>query len=74
MLLDPNLHLIYGGLVPHEFAHSWNGKYRRPAVWLTPNYQEPMIGDLLWVYEGLTEYLGKYPGYPQWHLDARAVS
>jgi predicted metalloprotease with PDZ domain len=58
MLLDPNLHLIYGGLVPHEFAHSWNGKYRRPAGLATPNYQEPMIGDLLWVYEGLTEYLG----------------
>jgi predicted metalloprotease with PDZ domain len=58
MLLDPDLHLVYGGLVPHEFAHSWNGKYRRPAGLATPNYQEPMIGDLLWVYEGLTEYLG----------------
>jgi predicted metalloprotease with PDZ domain len=58
MFLDPDLHLLYGGLVPHEFAHSWNGKYRRPAGLATPNYQEPMIGDLLWVYEGLTEYLG----------------
>jgi predicted metalloprotease with PDZ domain len=58
MLLDPDLHMLYGGLVPHEFAHSWNGKYRRPAGLATPNYQEPMIGDLLWVYEGLTEYLG----------------
>jgi predicted metalloprotease with PDZ domain len=57
-LLDPDLHFIYGGLVPHEFAHSWNGKYRRPAGLATPNYQEPMIGDLLWVYEGLTEFLG----------------
>lgn len=57
-LVDPKLHLLYGGLVPHEFAHSWNGKYRRPAGLATPNYQEPMIGDLLWVYEGLTEYLG----------------
>jgi predicted metalloprotease with PDZ domain len=57
-LIDPSLHLLYGGLVPHEFAHSWNGKYRRPAGLATPNYQEPMIGDLLWVYEGLTEYLG----------------
>jgi predicted metalloprotease with PDZ domain len=57
-LLDPDLDLIFADLVPHEFAHSWNGKYRRPAGLATPNYQEPMIGDLLWVYEGLTEYLG----------------
>jgi predicted metalloprotease with PDZ domain len=57
-LLDPDLHMLYASLVPHEFAHSWNGKYRRPAGLATPNYQEPMIGDLLWVYEGLTDYLG----------------
>jgi predicted metalloprotease with PDZ domain len=57
-LLDPDLHMLYAGLVPHEFVHSWNGKYRRPAGLATPNYQEPMITDLLWVYEGLTEYLG----------------
>ncbi len=57
-LLDPDLHMLYAGLVPHEFVHSWNGKYRRPAGLATPNYQEPMVGDLLWVYEGLTEYLG----------------
>jgi predicted metalloprotease with PDZ domain len=57
-LLDPNLHMLYGSLIPHEFTHSWNGKYRRPAGLATPNYQEPMKGDLLWVYEGLTEYLG----------------
>ena len=56
--LDPSLHLLDAGLVPHEFVHSWNGKYRRPVGLATPNYQEPMIGDLLWVYEGLTEYLG----------------
>lgn len=57
-LLDPTLRMLNAGLVPHEFVHSWNGKYRRPAGLATPNYQEPMIGDLLWVYEGLTEYLG----------------
>ena len=57
-MLDPDLHLLYADLVPHEFTHSWNGKYRRPAGLATPNYQEPMIGDLLWVYEGLTQYLG----------------
>ena len=58
VLLDPDLHMLYAGLLPHEFVHSWNGKYRRPAGLATSNYQEPMIGDLLWVYEGLTEYLG----------------
>jgi predicted metalloprotease with PDZ domain len=47
-----------GDLLPHEFTHSWNGKYRRPAGLATPNYQEPMKGNLLWVYEGLTNYLG----------------
>jgi predicted metalloprotease with PDZ domain len=57
-LIDPELRLMEVGLLPHEFVHSWNGKYRRPAGLATPNYQEPMIGDLLWVYEGLTEYLG----------------
>jgi len=57
-LLDPDLHMLYAPLIPHEFAHSWNGKYRRPAGLATRNYQEPMIGDLLWVYEGLTVYLG----------------
>ncbi len=46
------------GLLPHEFVHSWNGKYRRPAGLATSDYEKPMIGDLLWVYEGLTEYLG----------------
>ena len=57
-LIDPELRLMEAGLLPHEFVHSWNGKYRRPAGLATPSYQEPMIGDLLWVYEGLTEYLG----------------
>jgi len=57
-LLEPDLQLLEAGLLPHEFTHSWNGKYRRPAGLATRNYQDPMIGDLLWVYEGLTEYLG----------------
>jgi predicted metalloprotease with PDZ domain len=57
-LIDPELHLLDAGLLPHEFTHSWNGKYRRPAGLATRNYQDPMVGDLLWVYEGLTEYLG----------------
>jgi predicted metalloprotease with PDZ domain len=45
-------------LLPHEYAHSWNGKYRRPVGLATGNYDAPMRGELLWVYEGLTEYLG----------------
>ena len=57
-LLDPEIDKSEAGLLPHEFVHSWNGKYRRPAGLATRNYQDPMIGDLLWVYEGLTEYLG----------------
>jgi predicted metalloprotease with PDZ domain len=58
VLVDPNEKMLEASLLPHEFAHSWNGKYRRPAGLATRNYQEPMIGELLWVYEGLTEYLG----------------
>jgi len=46
------------GVVAHEYTHSWNGKYRRPAGLATPDFQQPMVGDLLWVYEGLTQYLG----------------
>jgi predicted metalloprotease with PDZ domain len=57
-LIDPDEHFLEAGLLPHEFTHSWNGKYRRPAGLATRNYQEPMIADLLWVYEGLTDYLG----------------
>ncbi len=56
--VDDNMFIADGLLLPHEFTHSWNGKYRRPAGLATANYQEPMKGDLLWVYEGLTEYLG----------------
>jgi predicted metalloprotease with PDZ domain len=55
---DDSAFIANGLLLPHEFTHSWNGKYRRPAGLATPDYQKPMIGDLLWVYEGLTEYLG----------------
>jgi len=55
---DDQEFVLDGLLLPHEFTHSWNGKYRRPAGLATSNYQKPMEGDLLWVYEGLTEYLG----------------
>ncbi|HEY7994840.1 MAG TPA: hypothetical protein VID24_11555 [Candidatus Eremiobacteraceae bacterium] len=45
-------------LLPHEYSHSWNGKYRRPADLIQPDYQKPERTDLLWVYEGLNQYLG----------------
>ncbi len=45
-------------LLPHEFTHSWNGKFRRPADLWTPNYNVPMRDSLLWVYEGQTQYWG----------------
>ena len=45
-------------LLPHEFTHSWNGKFRRPADLWTPDYRTPMQDDLLWVYEGMTQFYG----------------
>jgi predicted metalloprotease with PDZ domain len=45
-------------LLAHEYTHSWNGKFRRPADLWTPNYNVPMRGSLLWVYEGQTQYWG----------------
>ena len=47
-----------GGLLSHEFVHSWNGKFRRPADLSTPDFETPMRTDLLWVYEGFTDFLG----------------
>ena len=57
-LVDDTERKFSAGLLPHEYVHSWNGKYRRPAGLATPNYQDKMQDDLLWVYEGLTNYLG----------------
>jgi predicted metalloprotease with PDZ domain len=45
-------------VVAHEFAHSWNGKYRRPAEMWTPDYRQPMQGSLLWMYEGQDQFWG----------------
>jgi len=58
VLVDETQRKLNAGLLPHEYVHSWNGKYRRPADLSTPDYQQAMQTDLLWVYEGLTEYLG----------------
>lgn len=57
-LIEENGRNLHAGLLPHEYVHSWNGKYRRPADLATPDYEQPMQTDLLWVYEGLTSYLG----------------
>jgi predicted metalloprotease with PDZ domain len=57
-LIDDTLGRLALGVLSHEYTHSWNGKYRRPAGLATSDYQKPMEGELLWVYEGMTEYYG----------------
>jgi predicted metalloprotease with PDZ domain len=57
-LIADDYYKVMGGVIPHEYVHSWNGKYRRPLGLDNQNYEEPMKGYLLWVYEGMTEYLG----------------
>jgi predicted metalloprotease with PDZ domain len=57
-LSDESLAMLNADLLPHEFTHSWNGKYRRPIGLATPDYATPQRGDLLWVYEGMTQYWG----------------
>jgi predicted metalloprotease with PDZ domain len=57
-LLGPGSGMALGGLLSHEFVHSWNGKFRRPADLMVPYYEQPMKTDLLWGYEGLTDFLG----------------
>jgi predicted metalloprotease with PDZ domain len=61
-LIDPDKQRATADLLSHEFVHSWNGKFRRPRGLISGDrdggYSAPMKGDLLWVYEGLTEYLG----------------
>ncbi|MEQ1833637.1 MAG: M61 family peptidase [Candidatus Eisenbacteria bacterium] len=56
--LDDALRLNNSNLLSHEYVHSWNGKFRRPAGLATGDYFTPMEGEMLWVYEGLTQYLG----------------
>lgn len=66
-------------LVPHEYVHSWNGKFRRSIGLLTPHYNAPASDTLLWMYEGLTEYWGQVLAArsglhtPQQSLDSLAV-
>jgi predicted metalloprotease with PDZ domain len=49
-------------LLPHEFTHSWDGKFRRPAGQNVPNFNTPLKNELLWVYEGQTQYWGSVLG------------
>jgi predicted metalloprotease with PDZ domain len=57
-LVDEHQRRLAAALLPHEMVHSWNGKFRRPAGLATDGFDKPMKGELLWVYEGLTNYLG----------------
>ncbi|MEO8748530.1 MAG: M61 family peptidase [Rhodanobacter sp.] len=55
-LTDANAFIASATLMPHEFTHSWNGKFRRPADMWTPAFNEVQPADMVWAYEGLTEY------------------
>jgi predicted metalloprotease with PDZ domain len=58
-LLDDHFRkTFWGQLLPHEYVHSWNGKYRRPKDMVTDDFQGAQRTKMLWVYEGLTQYLG----------------
>ncbi|MDA3915076.1 M61 family peptidase [Oleiagrimonas sp.] len=55
-LTDDQMYMRAATLMPHEWVHSWNGKFRRPADLWTPNFNMVKRDDMLWVYEGLTDY------------------
>jgi len=55
---DDNHQLAEADLLSHEFTHSWNGKYRRPFNLYQTDFATMQQGSLLWVYEGMTQYLG----------------
>jgi predicted metalloprotease with PDZ domain len=57
MLTDTEHFMLDGSLLPHEYTHSWNGKFMRPAELWQPDFEQPERTGLLWVYEGLTVYL-----------------
>jgi predicted metalloprotease with PDZ domain len=62
---DETAREILGTLLSHEYVHSWNGKYRRPeglVNGVSADYQEPVDSNMLWMYEGLTEYYGDVLG------------
>jgi predicted metalloprotease with PDZ domain len=55
---DADHFMLDASLLPHEYEHSWNGKFMRPAQLWQPDFERPEHGQLLWVYEGLAVYLG----------------
>ena len=55
---DWDVSFVGRDLLAHEYTHSWNGKFRRPADLWIPNFNVPMRDSLLWVYEGQTQYWG----------------
>ena len=55
---DPDRFMLDASLLPHEYTHSWNGKFMRPAELWQPNFEIPEHSQMIWVYEGLTVYLG----------------
>ena len=55
---DPDHFMLDASLLPHEYTHSWNGKFMRPAQLWQPDFERAEHGRMLWVYEGLTVYLG----------------
>ncbi|GAC1309851.1 MAG: tetratricopeptide repeat protein [Vulcanimicrobiaceae bacterium] len=57
--MDDATYRSFVDLLPHEYSHSWNGKYRRPSDLAVADYQEPEKTDLLWVYEGMNQYNGE---------------
>jgi predicted metalloprotease with PDZ domain len=58
MFADPDHFMLDASLLPHEYTHSWNGKFMRPAELWQPDFERPEHAKMLWVYEGLTVYLG----------------
>ena len=77
---SPTAYLTDPSLLPHEYVHSWNGKFRRPAGLVTPTFAVPMKAELLWVYEGMTNYLGEVLSArsgmwtPEQYRDALAIT
>jgi predicted metalloprotease with PDZ domain len=63
--VDPDQLVRTAQLSPHEMTHSWNGKYRRPADIASAPFLDPMGTELVWIYEGLTDYVA-------WLLAARS--
>lgn len=58
MFADADHFMLDGSLLPHEYTHSWNGKFMRPAGLWQPDFESPEHTQMVWVYEGLTTYLG----------------